>query len=414
MPNMARNIVSIAAMTLALAACGGGGSSGTTGGGGGTAVVTPTPTPAPTPTATPPTTGNEDGNAIIQAYLRLDLDALENYAAPTLPAYYDNTAFALDNTPDNAPVSDDLAMLGRVLFYDTALSVNDSISCASCHQQRFGFDDNERFSEGFAGGAFTDAHAMRLGNVRFYQPGEMFWNRRTDSVEDQANQPILNPVEMGWIDNGGIAALVTKLQGLEYYPVLFDYVFGDEAITMNRIEQALANFERAMISTDSRWDRAYAQVFDPNAQNRNLNANLPGFSASENRGRQLFMGGPNNGGAGCSACHQPPTFALNANSRSNGLDAGETTIFKSPSLKNVGLSTHFMHDGRFDTLLDVIVHYDQGIQAGPALDTRLQAGGAPRRLNLSVSDRQALVDFLLTLTDDTLTSDPKFSDPFIR
>ena len=410
MPERVGSIVSIAAVTLALAACGGGGSSGTGAGGGGTAVVTPTPTPTPTP----PATGNEDANAIIQAYLRLDLDALDNYASPTLPAYYDGTVFALDNTPNNDPVRDDLAMLGRVLFYDTALSVNDTISCASCHQQRFGFDDNERFSEGFRGAEFTSAHAMRLGNVRFYQPGEMFWDRRADSIEDQATQPILNQVEMGWIDNGGLAALVTKLEGLEYYPVLFDHVFGDETITMNRIERALADFERAMISTDSRWDRAYALVFDANAQNRNLNVNLPGFSASENRGRQLFMGAPNNGGAGCSACHQPPSFALNANSRSNGLDPGETTIFKSPSLKSVGISTHFMHDGRFDNLLDVIIHYDEGIAAGPALDNRLQAGGAPRRLNLSVSDRQALVDFLLTLTDDTLTSDPKFSDPFIR
>lgn len=415
MPKRARNIASIAVLTMVLTACGGGDSPETTGGGG-TGVTTPTPppTPTPTPTPTPPATGNEEGNAVIQAYLRLDLDALEDYAAPSLPAYYDNTAFALDNTPDNDPVRDDLAMLGRVLFYDTALSVNDSISCASCHQQQFGFDDNERFSEGFAGGAFTGAHAMRLGNARFYEPGEMFWDRRADSIEDQATQPILNQVEMGWVDNGGLAALVTKLQALEYYPVLFAYVFGDEAITMNRIERALANFERAIISTDSRWDRAYAQVFDPEAQNRNLNVTLPGFSASENRGRQLFMGGPNNGGAGCAACHQPPTFALNANSRSNGLDAGETTIFKSPSLKNVGLSTHFMHDGRFDTLLDVIVHYDEGVQAGPALDNRLRAGGAPRRLNLSVTDRQALVDFLLTLTDDALSTDPKFSDPFIR
>ncbi|QYJ08241.1 cytochrome-c peroxidase [Qipengyuania flava] len=413
MPTKHHALPSIAALTLALAACGGEGSSGSAGGGN-TAVATPTPTPTATPTPTPTTTGNEEANAIIQAYLRLDLDSLDNYANPVLPAYYDDTVFADDNTPNNDPVTDELAMLGRVLFYDTALSVNDTVSCASCHQQQFGFDDDERFSEGFRGAEFTDAHAMRLGNIRFYAPGDMFWDRRADSVEDQATQPILNPVEMGWSDNGGLAALVAKLQGLEYYPVLFRYVFGDEAITMNRIERALANFERAMISTDSRWDQAYAQVFDPNAQNRNLGVNLPGFTASENRGRQLFMAAPNNGGAGCAGCHRPPTFALAGNSRSNGLDAGETTVFKSPSLKSVGSSTHFMHDGRFDSLLDVIVHYDEGIQAGPALDNRLQAGGAPLRLNLSVSDRQALVDFLLTLDDETLASDPKFSDPFIR
>lgn len=413
MPTKHHALPAFAALTLVLTACGGGEASSATGGGG-TAVATPTPTPTATPTPTPTTTGNEEANAIIQAYLRLDLDALDNYANPVLPAYYDDTVFADDNTPNADPVTDELAMLGRVLFYDTALSVNDTVSCASCHQQQFGFDDDERFSEGFRGAEFTDAHAMRLGNIRFYAPGDMFWDRRADSVEDQATQPILNPVEMGWSDNGGLAALVAKLEGLEYYPVLFRYVFGDEAITMNRIERALANFERAMISTDSRWDQAYAQVFDPNAPNRNLDINLPDFSASENRGRQLFMAPPNNGGAGCAGCHRPPTFALAGNSLSNGLDAGETTLFKSPSLKSVGTSTHFMHDGRFDSLLDVIVHYDEGIQAGPALDNRLQAGGAPLRLNLSISDRQALVDFLLTLDDDTLASDPKFSDPFIR
>jgi cytochrome c peroxidase len=96
------------------------------------------------------------------------------------------------------------------------------------------------------------------------------------------------------------------------------------------------------------------------------------------------------------------------------LDAGETTLFKSPSLKNVGHSGFFMHDGRFTTLLEVVEHYDSGIQNGPALDNRLRPGGNPQRLNLSAADRQALVDFMLTLNDETLEADARFSDPFIR
>ncbi|WP_209347270.1 cytochrome c peroxidase [Pontixanthobacter sp. CEM42] len=399
--------LAIALATL-VASCGG--DSSTTNNGTG---VTVTPTPTPTPT---PTDSVAAANAVVQQFLQIDLASLQNYANPTLPVYYDNTVQQIDNTPANDPVNDAIATLGRVLFYDTALSVNDTTSCATCHQQAVGFDDDERFSEGFNGGQFTDAHAMRLGNIRYYEPGDMFWDRRADSVEDQATQPILNVVEMGWDNNGGLPALITKMDALEYYPVLFEFAFGDSTITMPRLERALAQFQRSMISSDSRWDRAYAQVFGAGAPNRALDEALPGFSASEQRGRQLFMNNPGNGGgAGCARCHVPPTYALTANSRSNGLDAGETTIFKSPSLKNVGKSGFFMHDGRFTTLLQVVEHYDSGVAAGPALDNRLtQGGNAPRRLNLSAADRQALVDFMLTLDDETLETDARFTDPFIR
>ena len=395
-----------AVLSTCLAACGGDDAATTTP----VASVTPTPTPTPT-TATDPA---QTANAVIQRFLQLDMANLDNYAAPVLPAYYDDTVTALDNTPANDPVNDAIATLGRVMFYDTALSVNDTTSCASCHQQGIGFDDDERLSTGFAG-AQTGAHAMRLGNIRYFEGETMFWDRRAASVEDQAAQPILDAAEMGWSDNGGLTALITKMDGLEYYPALFEFVFGDAAITEARMERALAHFQRSMISSDSRWDRAYSQVFSPTANNRALNATLPGFSASEQRGRQLFMTGIGNGGAGCQRCHEAPTFALDGNSRSNGLDAGETIRFKSPSLKNVGQSQFFMHDGRFTTLLQVVEHYDSGIQDGPALDNRLRDGANnPLRLNLSADDRQALVDFMLTLTDETLAADGRFSDPFIR
>lgn len=369
---------------------------------------TPTPSPAPAPTPTPtPTTA-------IAAVTTINVNALPNYAAPTLPAYYDGTVSALDNLPLGGAITDRGATLGRVLFFDTQLSVNRSIACASCHQQSSGFDDPARFSTGFSGTAFTTAHAMRLGNVRYWQPGNMFWDRRAASIEAQASQPIIHPVEMGWDSAaGGMTALISRLQALAYYQELFTLVYGSATITEARIQDALAQFERSMISSSSRWDTAYAQVFSATAPNRNLNAALPGFTAEENRGRQLFMTGPGAGGAGCSACHVPPTFALAANSRSNGLDAGETILFKSPSLKNVGLSRAFMHDGRFSTLAQVVEHYNSGVQAGPALDNRLRGpGGTPQRLNLSDADKAALVAFMLTLTDPVLNSDPRFSTPF--
>ena len=403
---------SMAALVLALGGCGGGG--------GQTSTATATPaatmvTPTPT-TVTPTPTPATSTPASVSAVLTIDFASLANYANPTLPPYYDGTVAALDNTPANNAITDRVAMLGRVLFYDRRLSINDAVSCASCHQQAFGFDDPQRFSTGFSGTAFTSAHAMRLGNVRYYRPGSMFWNKRAASVELQASQPIINPVEMGWDSAaGGIDALVRKLQAIGYYQDLFTFAFGSSTVSEARIQQALAQFERAMISSSSRWDTAYAGVFNAAAPNRNLNATFPGFTAQEERGKQLFMTGVGAGGAGCSACHVPPTFALAANSDSNGLDAGETVIFKSPSLKNVGLSRAFMHDGRFSTLDQVVEHYNSGIQAGPALDNRLRGpGGAPQRLNLSAADKAALVAFMQTLTDTSLTSDPRFSDPFRR
>lgn len=388
-------------LSIALSGCGGE----TTTGGQTLPVTIIAATPAPTPT--PAVSGVVD-------FTTIDVARLDNYANPVLPAYYDATGAALDNTPNNNAINDRVATLGRVLFYDKRLSVNDTISCAACHQQANGFDDPKRFSTGFSGTAFTSAHAMRLGNVKYYRPGTMFWDKRAASLEAQVSQPITHPVEMGFdATNGGINALLTKLAASTYYPDLFTLAFGNAAITETRIQQALAQFTRSMISAASRWDTAYAQVFSATAPNRALNVALPGFSASEELGHQLFMTGPGQGGAGCAACHQPPTFALAANSLSNGLDASETIIFKSPSLKNVGLSKAFMHDGRLSTLEQVIEHYNSGIQNGPALDNRLKTpGGAPQRLNLTPTEKAALVAFLLTLNDNNLATDAKLSNPF--
>ncbi len=400
----AQLIAAAALLTLSLTSCGSGDGSASQVPPGSLGPVSPTATPTAVPTPF----------AALRAATTIDPANLANYAAPSLPPYYDGQVAQLDNEPAANPVNDRLATLGRVLFYDRQLSFNRTVACASCHQQATGFDDPSRFSLGFTGSAFTSAHAMRLGNIRYWRPGTMFWDRRAATVELQASHPITNPVEMGFdATNGGVTALITRLQAITYYQELFTLAFGDATVSEDRIQRSLASFERAMISAASRWDTAYAQVFSVTAPNRGLDSPLPGFSALEERGHQLFMAPRQNGGAGCAACHVPPTFALAANSQSNGLDAGETRIFKSPSLKNVGLSKFYMHDGRFSSLAEVIQFYDSGIQAGPALDNRLiAANGAPRRLNLSATDKAALEAFLLTLTDSQLTTDAKFSNPF--
>lgn len=393
---MNRRLLWAALVSLAIAGCGSNGAA-PTAPETATAITTTTTTPART-SVTP---------ASVTQALTIDFVSVANYSFNALPAYYDSTVAQLDNS--TGTIDNRVATLGRVLFYDKKLSINDTISCASCHQQALGFSDSSRFSSGFLGASSMSAHAPRLGNVRYFQPGTMFWNKRAASLEAQASQPIMDAFEMGF--TGGFAAVITKLNSVAYYPDLFNFAFGSSEITEPRLQQALAQFERAMVSSSSRWDSAYAQVFSPGG-NRNINVDLPGFSPDENRGRALFMGGA---GAAltCAACHVPPTFALDANARGIGLDAGETTVFKAPSLKNVALTGPYMHDGRFATLDQVLDHYDNGIRVGPALDNRLRNGnGGVRGFNLSGADKTALAAFLRTLNDTSLTASALFSNPF--
>ncbi|WP_171012557.1 MULTISPECIES: cytochrome c peroxidase [unclassified Sphingomonas] len=380
-----RKRLAAGALALALAACGGEG----------------TRQPA-TPTG-------------VAKFTTIDFGHVADYSPAGLPAYFDRTVTVLDNSPASNPIDDKVATLGRVLFHDLRLSTNNRASCSGCHQQAIGFTDSMRFSNGISTAATTDFHAMRLGNLRYWQPGSTFWDRRAASVEAQASHPFHSLVEMGWGGAaGGFDALIRKMNATPYYPDLFAWAFGSAGIDETRIQQALAQFVRAMVSSSSRWDTGYAKVFSPTAPNRALDVDLPNFTPQENRGRHLFMAPVGQGGAGCSSCHLPPSFALAANARSNGLDAGETRLFKAPSLRSVGLTGPYMHDGRFATLAEVVDFYDHGVRQGPALDDRLRQGNAPRRLNLGAADRAALVAFLMTLSDQELTRDPRFGDPFRR
>ena len=351
----------------------------------------------------------------ISDYLSIDLNNLDNYSDYDYPVHIDqNIINAFDNTPVTNPVTDEGATLGRVLFYDKALSINNTVACASCHNQAVGFSDTPAFSEGFEGG-LTTAHSMRLVNTRYYAGASMFWDKSAATLEDQTTQPIQHAVEMGFdAAHGGIDSLIRKLQVLPYYPELFKMVFGSPDITEDRIQLALAQFIRSIESFESRFDEGFAQVFNPALPNANVGTDFPNYTAEENLGKTLFLTPPVAGGAGCAGCHSIPTFSLDVASRSNGLDAGETIIFKAPSLKNVGLESHFMHDGRLTSLEEVIEHYDSGVQDGPALDNRLRGpGGVPQQLNLTAAEKAALKAFLLTLNDVALTTTAAYSDPFL-
>jgi cytochrome c peroxidase len=341
----------------------------------------------------------------------IDLAALPNYANQQVPAY-----ILKDNTPDENPISDVGATLGRVLFYDKRLSRNNTVSCASCHQQAHGFSDSSIASTGVAG--MTGRHAMRLSNEKFGNESHYFWDERVTFLENQITDPIQNAVEMGFSGAGGDPAfsdLIAKLSATQEYPVLFKLAFGSSTIDEAGIQDAVAQFIRSIQSFDSKYDAGRAFAVDSKP--------FPNFTASENNGKQLFLAAPSQGGAGCAVCHRPPEFDIDPNSRNNGVITAigggtDLTNTRAPSLRNLArptgqLNGPLMHNGAFTTLAQVIDHYAAVPGDNANLDPRLQRpGGAVQTLNLTAQQRLDLEAFLLTLSGNALYTDPKWSDPF--
>lgn len=336
-----------------------------------------------------------------------------NYANPVLPPHLLSPQIAgQDNTPANNPTTHAGAALGRVLFHDKRLSANQTISCSSCHQAAHGFSDPRQFSVGFEGG-LTGRNSMGLTNARYYLRQNFFWDERAATLEKQVLQPIQNEVEMGMT----LDLLVNRLSAEPFYAELFTAAFGSPAVTSNRISRALAQFVRSIASGSSKYDQGVPIGFT-------------NFTNQEELGRQIFQGPA----GGCAACHGSDNFVTGNNIFNNGLEnpyidkgVGEVTgssadegFFKVPSLRNIALTAPYMHDGRFPTLEQVVEFYNSGVVNHPNLSPQLRLPPGPpgspppppRRLNLSAAQKAALVAFLKTLTDTSVTSDPKFSDPF--
>lgn len=344
-----------------------------------------------------------------------------NYANPDLPNHFTTGQVAgIDNTPNNNPVTDAGATLGRVLFYDVRLSANNTIACASCHLQENSFADPAAFSTGFEGG-LTGRNSMGLANARYYDNGRFFWDERANTLEDQVLMPIQDQVEMGLTLN----ELVSKIQNEDFYQPLFSDAFGSTEVTSDKISSALAQFVRSMVSYQSRYDAGLIAV------NGDEDDDFPNFTELENLGKDLFFSGRTQ----CSNCHETATFSGDQ-ARNNGLDAVLTDLgvggvtgnnndngeFKVNSLRNIAVTGPYMHDGRFTTLREVVEFYNNGVQDNPFLDNRLRVngggrggndGGAVRRLNLNPQEIDALVAFLNTLTDESFMADEKFSNPFV-
>lgn len=352
----------------------------------------------------------------------IDPNNLINYAGQTIPGY-----ITKDNAR-NTPLNNAKATLGRVLFYDKALSIDNSVSCASCHKQQFAFSDTSLVSKGVENGV-TGRHSMRLVNTRFANEQKFFWDERAATLEIQTTMPIQDHAEMGFSGKDGrpgISTLIAKLQNIGYYQELFKFVYGDQTVTELRMQESMANFVRSIYSFDSKYDQGRAQV--PNDQQP-----FPNFTAQENQGKQLWLTPPQfdaqgvriGGGLGCNACHNAPEFDIDPNTRNNGivgtinsnvLDLNNT---RSPSLRdlvrtNGALNGPLMHTGVIKTLQAAIGHYGQ-INLAPGnnnLDPRLRPNGFGQQLRLNATEVNSVIAFLGTLSGTRVYEDPRWGNPF--
>ena len=359
----------------------------------------------------------------IKKALSINPLALENYAAQGKPAYVNK-----DNTGANA-ITDKAAALGRVLFYDKNLSINNTIACASCHKQEFAFGDTAISSLGVENGR-TIRHSMRLINTRYAVEAKFFWNERAASLEAQTTMPIVDHLEMGFsgqTGRGTITSLITKLNGIGYYKELFKLAYGDATITEARMQTALAQFVRSIQSFDSKYDIGRAQA--PNDA-----APFPNFTAQENAGKNLFLTPPIfnaaservGGGLGCNACHQAPEFDIDPNTRNNGfigvIGSNQTDLdnTRSPSLRDIlnaagNANTPFMHTAASATIRQVLNHYNT-IAANPRntnLDARLKPNNIGQNLQMTPTEIDAMVAFLRTLTGKDVYTNKKWGSPFL-
>lgn len=323
---------------------------------------------------------------------------------------------SMDIPADN-PLTDEGIELGRRLFYDPILSKDSTISCSSCHKLTNSFNDVVAISPGVSGMLGTRS-SMSLINVGFQSKG-LFWDGRSPTLEDQALHPVENPVEMAEIwDN-----VEVKLRRHPDYKTRFRQAFGIEnttEITKDLASKAIAQFERTLISANSRYDKKKYQL-DPNpflltdeeVDGQKIYFDDQFASADEPRGH-------------CVHCHDGNALYSSEVYRNNAItevatlndfpDKGlgaitgnltDNGMFKAPSLRNIALTAPYMHDGSFQTLEAVIEHYNSGGHfADNVVPTSIDS------LHLTEYDKKALLAFLQTLTDTSYYSNPAFQNPF--
>lgn len=302
--------------------------------------------------------------------------------------------------PTDNPMTVEGVELGRRLFYDPILSADNTQSCGSCHAPEFAFSDNgKQFSTGIDSIEGT-RNSMAVINVGWMTT--LFWDGRATSVEDQALGPVPNPIEMHlpWIE------AMEKLNGDPDYPDMFFEAFGSKQIDSTMVTKAIAQFERTLISGNSKWDRYLRGEVE--------------LSQAEAKGFEIFFTEEGD----CFHCHTTILFTdnlfhnngLDNEFTDNGLfevsgDVNDIGKFKSPTLRNLEFTAPYMHDGRFATLEDVINFYSHEVQFSPTIDPlmeKVDEGG----IQLIDEDKESLIAFLLTLTDTSFVNNPEFANPF--
>jgi cytochrome c peroxidase len=313
--------------------------------------------------------------------------------APQLPG------FPPMEVPPANPITAQGVELGRRLFYDPILSADSTQACADCHSQPFSFSDHgERFSEGIDGLVGT-RNAPVIVNAGWSR--RFFWDGRVTSLEAQALEPVRNPIEMH--EHWPNAA--EKLRRHPDYPGLFGLAFGTSDIDSMRVVMAIAQFERTMVSANAKYDRWLVRAAE--------------LTPEEERGFALFFTERGD----CFHCHGTNQAFTDHQFHNIGLDSilvdrgrGELTgdpadmgLFKTPTLRNVEFTAPYMHDGRFQTLEEVVQHYNGGGFRTPTVDPLIRVGTG---LRLTTEDVQALVAFMETLSDSGYVDNPAYANPF--
>ncbi len=324
----------------------------------------------------------------------------DNYAVASTPS--GNKAVLFEDT---TVLNNNKATIGRVLFYDKALSLHNNVACASCHLQQNAFSDIVAFSDGFDG-LKTERNAMPIINLFEERKIGYFWDIRETKIENMVLKPVENHIEMGFEKSEFIPE---KLNHLPYYKALFKKAYGDENATTKRVQESLSQFLFSIVSNNTKFDKGLKQ-------------NFTNFTQEEYNGKNLFVQN------GCNNCHLvtpsspsfPSSYGQSASNTmgNNGLDLkdadkGKKGGFKIPRMKNVAITGPYMHDGRFKTLEEVIDHYSTGIKNNPTLSTSLKSfNNLPKQFNFTDKQKKELIAFLNTLTDEAMLTDPKFSSPF--
>ena len=303
--------------------------------------------------------------------------------------------------PTDNPLTEEGVTLGKKLFFDKILSKNNTQSCASCHRPEKAFTVNTKFSEG-VDGINGIRNSMPIFNLAWNFDERFTWDGKELSLERQALEPVKNPIEM----HANWEQVVLKLQNHPEYPTLFQQAFGTSTIDSTLVTKAIAQFERTLISGNSKFDKYLRGETN--------------LTQQEENGFNIFM---DEAKGDCFHCHGSNNNPLWTDNKfhNNGLDTSFSDLglgavtgdpidngkFKSPSIRNLAFTAPYMHDGRFATLDQVIEHYSTGLQNSSTIDPlmkKVNQGG----VNLTPQEKADLKAFLLTLSDFDFINNPNF------